>query len=245
MNSPQASPPSRPTPNRPPVRHLPNRTPVTAAPPTDRLSQDPAGSDRSCCTIVLIDVAMSARNGCQEQRRMRDDLYDLVLGAVQYGGLALDSLSPSDTGDGFRFIVPLDLVQPTQVVDLFVLGLTAGLREHRRRVNETARIRLRVAFDLGLVQRHRQNWTGDPLVRVARLADADPARAALLSDRRLDLVAVVSDVLYDFAIRHGYGYLAPRCFQPVRVRVKEFDGNAWLYKPYSAGLCVGCDGAAA
>lgn len=176
---------------------------------------------------------------------MRDDLYDLVHSAVQYAGLAVDLLSPSDTGDGFRFVVPIDLVQPTQVVDLFVLGLAAGLREHRRRINETARIRLRVAFDLGLVQQHRQNWTGDPLVRVARLADAEPAREALHADRRLDLVAVVSDVLFDFAIRHGYGYLDPGRFLPVRVRVKEFDGNAWLYKPYSAGACHGCDGAAA
>jgi hypothetical protein len=233
MDSPQPSPSSRPTPSRPPVRHLPNGAAPT---PADRPAQDPA--DRSCCTIVLIDVAMSARNGWQEQRRMRDDLYDLVHGAVEYGGWAVEALSHSDTGDGFRFVLPLDLIQPTQVVDLFVLGLTAGLREHRRRVNEMARIRLRVAFDLGLVQQHRENWTGEPLVRVARLADAEPAREALQSDRRLDLVAVVSDVLYDFAIRHGLGYLAPGCFQPVRVRVKEFDRNAWLYKPVHCGAAA-------
>ena len=69
MDTSQPSPSSRPTPSRPPVRQLPNRT---AATPADRLSHDPAGSDRSCCTIVLIDVAMSAKNGCQEQRRMRE-----------------------------------------------------------------------------------------------------------------------------------------------------------------------------
>lgn len=245
MNSDQPAPPSRPTPSWPGVTPLSSQGLVTAPTPPARLGPDSAGPEREICTVVLLDTARSARTDCQGQRRMRDDLYDLIRGAVEYAGVALESLHPSDTGDGMRFIVPYNLIQPTHVVDLFVLGLAAGLREHRRRVSESARIRLRVGFDLGLVERHRQGWTGDPLVRVVRLVDAEPARQALRTDRRVDLVAMVSDVLYDFAIGHGYGYIAPDSFQLVRVRVKEFDRNAWLYKPPISGACGRCDSAAA
>lgn len=235
---------SRPTPSRPPVRAWPNRKPSTG-PASDGLISEVARPDRNLYTIVLIDLAMSAANDCQGQRRIRTDLYDLVHDVVRYGGLTLESLPFSDTGDGLRLVVPLDRIQPTQVVDMFVLGLTAGLREHRRRVRESARIRMRVAFDLGLVEPHLRGWTGDPLVRAARLVDAEPLRDALRSDRMLDLVVVVSDELYQSVVRHGYGYIAPDCFQAIHVRVKEFDATAWLLKPQANGLCGQCYGVAA
>jgi hypothetical protein len=132
------------------------------------------------------------------------------------------------------------VIKPTQVVDRIILGLLANLREHRRTVNEAARIRLRVAFDLGVVEPHRSGWSGDPLVKIARLVDAYPLRQALDENRSLDLAAVVSDVLFETVVRHGYGYIGPACFQSIRVKVKELDARAWLHVP-PAGTCGRCD----
>jgi hypothetical protein len=75
---------------------------------------------------------------------------------------------------------------------------------------------------------------------VARLVEAEPLRAALRDNHRLDLAAVVSDALYEAVIRHGYGYIGPSCFQPVRVVVKEYDGLAWQLLPGTAGVCGRC-----
>jgi hypothetical protein len=235
---------SRPTPERPAFRPQSNRR-TYATPTLDGRPADAGSPGRSLHTIVLIDVAMSARHDSRGQRRMRSDLYEMVRDVLRYGGFELESLPLTDTGDGLRLFLPLDRIQATHVVDMFVLGLAARLREHRQEVSEAARIRIRMAFDLGLIEPHLQGWTGDPLVRVARLIDAEQLRAALRVDQRLDLAAVVSDVFYEAVVRHGYGYIGPSCFRAIRVNVKEFDARAWQLAPGTVGMCGQCHGAAA
>src|SRR6266508_1272532 len=136
------------------------------------------------------------------------------------------------TGRNLYVIVLIDVVgSAAQVIDTFVGGLTAGLREHRRYVSEQARIRLRVCFDLGLVEAHRGSWAGDVLVRASRLIAAEPVREALRTEPDADLAAVVSDAMYDLVVRHGYGHTPPDSYREIRVRVKEFEGRAWLLVP--------------
>jgi hypothetical protein len=236
---------SRPTPCRPalgPTRH--RRAPAVPAPD----GQQTNGANRvggKLHTVVLADISTSARRDTQAQRRMRCHLYDIVSDVVQYAGLEIDSLPFTDTGDGMRLLLPVELIKPTHVVDLFVLGLNARLRDYRRDIVEAARIRLRVAFDLGVVESHLHGWAGDPLVRAARLVEAEPLREALRADLRLDLAVVVSDVLYEAVVRHGYGYIGPSCFRAIHVRVKEFDARAWRLMPGATGICGQCGDAAA
>jgi hypothetical protein len=168
---------------------------------------------------------------------MRDDLYEIMAEVADENRIDLESLAFDDTGDGLRLIIPLDLVQPTKLVDTFVAGLATGLREHRKHVSETARIRMRICVDLGVVEAHRRSWTGDVLVRAARLIDAQQVRDALDTNPDADLVAVVSDDIYKI-IQHGLGHIPAECFQEIRVQVKEFDGPAWLLAP--ANACPYC-----
>ena len=123
--------------------------------------------------------------------------------------------------------------------------MIAGLRQHRQYVAEESRIRVRVAFDIGLVQRHLRGWAGDALVRVARLVDAEPVRGVLQSHPGLNVAAVLSDFMYRVFIEPGDGYVASDCFQPIRVQVKEFDGQAWLLTRYASWPCGSCEEAAA
>ncbi len=216
-----------------------NRRTPTAPPPVGKPGvADSLGSN--LYTVVQMDVAMSARHHSQRQREMRRNLYEIVCNVVRYAGFELESAPFADTGDGLRLLLPLDLIRPTHVVDMFVLGLAARLREHRQEVNEAARIRMRVAFDIGLIEPHLQGWTGDTLVRVARLIEAEPLRAALRADRQLDLVAVVSDVFYEAVVTQGYGYIGRYCFRAIRVNVKEFNARAWQLTPGTAGMCGQC-----
>jgi hypothetical protein len=197
-------------------------------------------SRRSACTpnlynIVLTDIEKSASRSGNGHRHMRDDLYNIVAGVTAaYGGLDLEREVPyDDRGDGLRLILPIDQLPPTRVLDIFVLGLYAALREHRQYVSAAARIRMRVCFDIGLLEHHRRSWTGDPLVRAARLVDAQPVRQLLIDDPDTDLSVIVSDLMYEQIIRPGYGYIGPSCFRKVRVSIKEFDGCAWLLVPGS------------
>ncbi len=204
-----------------------------------------AGTGSDLSTVVLTDVTASARRDAQSQRRMRQDLYAIVRDVVRYVGLDLDTLATTDTGDGLRLLFPFSLLEPVRVVDMFILGLAAGLREHRQYVSELARIRMRVAFDFGHIERDPHGWTGDPLVRVARLIDAEPLRAALLADRGLDLAVVVSDGFFETVLRHGHGYVRPSCFREIQVSVKEFDARAWQLGSRVLGMCERCQGMAA
>lgn len=220
----------------------PRRRRGISAPPLSGAAAD-GRPDRNFYTVVLIDVSRSAAvTGIQRQRKLRNDLYDLVDSVVDYDGLSLDAIPFSDTGDGLRLCIPLNRIQPTHVVDLFVLGFTARLQVLRGAAAGGPRMRLRVAFDLGLVEPHRDGWAGEPLVRVARLIDAQPLRDAMRPERGgPDVGAVVSDVLFDSVIRHGHGYLTPSYFQPVQVRVKEFAARAWLLSPCGVMRCGRCD----
>ena len=239
MNADRITPSIRPTPDRP--TSPPNRRRgVFVSNLTNRPSVPPTRTDRNLYSIVLVDVAGSAALDGPGHRRMRDDLYQMLADVVGDHGLDLESLPYDDRGDGLRLVVPLDLIRPTRVVDVFVTGLAAALREHRRHVSPRARIRLRVCFDVGLVEPHWHSWTGDALVRAARLIDAGQLREALDAEPESDLVAVVSDWMYDSIVRHRFGYIQPDCFQEIRVQVKEFDGRAWLLGPRAAAPCQGC-----
>jgi hypothetical protein len=225
--------PSQTTPDVPPPRANAyyGRHGIAVGGRTNRTPSRPARVDQNLYSIVLIDVAGSAFRDGMGQRRMRDDLYGLVAGIAGDNGFDLDSMPYDDIGDGLRLVIPLNLIGPTRVIDAFVSGLAAGLREHRRHVSPQARIRMRVCFDLGLVEPHRKSWTGYPLVRAARLVNALPVREALVANPEVDLVAVVSDVMYESVVRHRFGPIPPDSYQEIRVQVKEFDGPAWLLVP--------------
>jgi len=195
------------------------------------------GTGGDLSTVVLTDVSGSAQRDQPCQRRMRHDLYEIVRDVVRYVGLDLNALQTTDTGDGLRLLFPCSALEPVRVVDTFVLGLSTRLCEHRRYVADTARIRMRLAFDFGQVEPDRHGLTGEPLVRVARLVEAASLRAALLDDDRVDLAAVVSDGLFDTVVRHGHGYLRPSCFREIQVTVKEFTARAWQLVPDAGGIC--------
>jgi hypothetical protein len=242
MPADHASPSNRPSPSGPTsTLRVPRRSRIVR-PSTDL----PAKYGRTISTVVLLDLSRSAGHDSQTQRNLRADLFELVRGVIEYTGLALKTFPLTDTGDGIRILVPVDCIQPFQVIDLFVYGLAARLRQHRRRVNFSARLRLRVAFDLGLVEPDVNGWwTGAPLIRVARLVDADAAREILYSDIAPDFVGIVSSEMYEAVIRHGYGYIAPDCFREVSVRIKEFHAHAWLLTPGAVDVCGQCRGIAA
>src|SRR5205823_11860248 len=121
---------------------------ATAVVPSRGQPANARGLGVDLSTVVLTDVSGSARRDQQGQRRMRQDLDEIVREVVRYVGLDLDSLSTTDTGDGIRLLFPTVVLEPIRVVDTFVLGLSTRLCEHRRYVAESARIRMRLAIDL-------------------------------------------------------------------------------------------------
>jgi len=69
-------------------------------------------------TVVLTDICASARRDHQSQRRMRQDMYEILRDVVRYVGLDLDSLHTTDNGDGLRLLFPASLLEPIRVARL-------------------------------------------------------------------------------------------------------------------------------
>lgn len=187
--------------------------------------------------IVQLDVVGSSERDAALQRRMRDDLYAMVRRVLAGQGVSRhDDVPVDDRGDELRLIVPETAVPLERLVDVFVAGLTVELREHARAVNPVARIRLRVCFDLGVLVRHHNGWAGDALVRVARLIEAEPLRAALRDNPDLTFAAVLSEDLFRQVIQQRLGHLDPDSLRPIHVSVKNFQADAWLLVPEGATL---------
>ncbi len=175
---------------------------------------------------------------------MREELQRLLNDIAKTSNLDFDLIGHRDTGDGFLLAIPQGVVPPQRVVDVFIARLSAGLREHARIATPATRLRLRVAFDIGLVERDSAGWTGPPLVRVARLVDAEETRNALRQNPQADFVVVLSDPLYREVVRQGFGDIDPDAYRQVLLRAKEFDGLAWLLVPGEAPTAPAGPGAA-
>src|SRR5262249_1144747 len=152
------------------------------------------------------------------QLRMRADLRAVIAGTLSRQPHDMSPVDRDDLGDGLRLIVPAT-IPPGTLLDPFVPNLASALREHRKAVADVARLRLRVAIHMGLLHRDR-GWAGQPLVHCARLLDAGPVRRILESVPQADLVMVVSQVIYDAVVRHGYG-LDPATYRQITINEKE------------------------
>lgn len=225
--------PQRSTDRWPSVNH--RRSAWATIEPADR-----ARARRSMHAVVQLDVVGSARRTIRAQQRMRDDLYTLVTEIVDENDIDPELVPFDDTGDGLRLIIPFNVLRPTRVIDVFIGGLKASLREHREQVQVGARIQLRLAFDVGLVARHRHNWSGDPVVRVTRLVDAPPLREVFRTDPDVDVAALVSNAMFQTVVQHRFGQIPLACYREVRVRLKELDERGWLLVPRLQCVCGGC-----
>src|SRR5262249_43194664 len=165
----------------------------------------------------------------REQLRMRATLRTIVSSALPPQAPDAAAVDVADLGDGLRLICPAP-ISPCTLLDPFVANLAWALRLCREVMADPVRLRLRVVVHAGLLHRDDGGWAGEPLVHCARLLDAPPVRRVLRVAESADLVVVISQVIYDSVVRHGYG-LDPAACQKVRIRVKETIADAWLHVP--------------
>jgi hypothetical protein len=192
-------------------------------------------NQRNLYGVVQFDVAGSGSRDSRLQTRMREDLHGITERLLVARDVDPGQLSIEDRGDQLRMIIPLTVMPPDRIVDVFVPGLVAELRENSRAASPAARIRLRLCIDIGLIEPHQGSWAGVALVRATRLLEAAPVRAALRANPEADLAVVLSDQMYEMVVRHRFGLLDPDRFERIRVHVKEFDADAWLLVPEPSG----------
>lgn len=170
------------------------------------------------CTVVVTDVAgFGALHRTNDDRRIiRGAILEMT--RVSLEGI-WDTCSCEDRGDGLLIISP-PAVPTARVLDCLRTMLPVALRKHNRTYAEPARIQLRVAVDVGPVISDDMGVSSDAVIRASRMRDAPVLKEAMDSEGAV-LGIIVSDFVYEAAVRQGSDFADPARYRTVAVTVKE------------------------
>jgi hypothetical protein len=186
---------------------------------------------------MVLDIAGSARWHNQDQLRARATLAAAIQSAVRAAGVTMADLAIEDRGDGMILLIP-PTVSKVDILDPIVPRLAERLHRHNATAESQRRIQLRVAIHAGEIHRDPHGWVGTDLITACRLVNAEPLYQLLDRNPRADLVLLVSDLIYQGVVRHGYRGIDPADYTQVNVVAKEVRTLAWLRTPHAGLLPV-------
>ncbi|MEU4742799.1 hypothetical protein AB0G02_20370, partial [Actinosynnema sp. NPDC023658] len=184
------------------------------------LRQSPGPEHRS---VFVVDIAGFGRWNDPTQLRARQVLRHAVRSGLRAAGVRWSELAVHDRGDGMMVLVPAS-VSKLDLLDPAIPAMIAVLRRHNAAVAPEQHIRVRLALHAGEVQRDPHGWVGADVNTACRLADSAPVREHLTGEA----VLVVSEVIYQGVVRHGYRRVDPNAYHRVEVSLKELHAAAWV-----------------
>ncbi|WP_395108838.1 hypothetical protein [Actinomadura sp. SCN-SB] len=180
-----------------------------------------------CCAA---DIVRWSTRRTPEQLFAQDEMNEVMLSALRSAGLP--ERIDQTAGDGTLVVAPGD-IDPSVVIPDLLYALRVELRAKNALFMPPARVRLRVALTMGLVPAGSLGFGGDTIIRCFRLLNSPPVKEALALLPEADLAVIVSGVLYDDVVRHGFRSPRPEEFRKVRCAPPgtDFAEDAWLYVP--------------
>lgn len=175
------------------------------------------------CTVVMTDVVGYSRRNAVERKNVRTAF--IMMLKRSFGG-AWDSCLWSSPGDGLLIVVP-PVIPTSTVMERLHRALPAELARHNYAYQAAARIRLRVAVDVGPVETDPIGLTGATIIRAARMVDAPALRDAINSDGT-SLGIIVSDFVHDTVIRRVEDQDTLESYKPVEVSLKDTRITGWM-----------------
>jgi hypothetical protein len=182
--------------------------------------------------IVGIDIERYSRIEWTDpiRARLRERLYRLVNEALVQAAIDPALTSRSDTGDGLWLLVAAE-VSSARLLHPLVAHIVNGLREENKETSAAECMRLRFVVHAGEVLRDAHGETGASVIHAARLLDAQAGRVILSRSAEATAVLMVSDVIYEGVVRHGYEGIDRAGWQAIRVHAKETSTRAWVHLP--------------
>jgi hypothetical protein len=179
--------------------------------------------------LVAYDVEGYGGRGKRQELATQQRLVDVLKYAFGEAGLPVEAYEIQEQGDGGLALLPTGTgVDEPRVIRTLIDAFDTALGDINEELIASANMRLRVAFDEGVVHRAAHGFAGPAVTAVCRLRDAMVVKE-MLKRSSGDLIVVVADHLYQDVLMHER--VRSRAFDRVEVKAKEFVATAWFYLP--------------
>jgi hypothetical protein len=177
------------------------------------------------CTVILTDVVGFGARHRSDRDRQIIRREGLAMMQASLGSL-WETVISEDRGDGLLIVVPHHVPTP-KVMECVHREVPGRLRLHNHTYGEAARIRLRIAVNVGPVMGDPLGMSGDAIIRTARLVEAPPLKEAMAATG-VSLGIIVSQFVYETAIEPLNELIDTNEYEVVEVHNKEFRSPAWM-----------------
>ena len=188
-----------------------------------------------------MDIEGSTHRTNPVKEELRDQVYQLVLGALTMAGIDSRHYDPfTDRGDGVLVLLrPADEFPKPFLLSRLIPALASLLAAHNSGISAADQpriLRLRAVIHAGEVHYDGKGFFGEDLDVAFRLLDA-PRFKALARGGTAALAVVASDYMYQAIIRHGYDGIDGDDFFPlVTVTVGLQRRKGWVHLPHAGGF---------
>jgi hypothetical protein len=163
------------------------------------------------------------------RQAVRAGLYHVLRESFHAARLAWPPGQHEDRGDGVIALVS-PLIPKVLLIDPLLSCLRATLSAYNRTAPLAERFRLRCAIHAGEVSDDEYGMSGIDLILTCRMLESAELRTSLLHSPD-DVAVIVSNAIYEAAVRHGYRDIDPASYHPVRVQVKKNRVHGWVHLP--------------
>jgi|HubBroStandDraft_1064217.scaffolds.fasta_scaffold104981_2 hypothetical protein len=181
-------------------------------------------------SILIVDIEDSDSRPDNIKALHRAEVRQIVMGSIADTGITPDRYDwPADTGDGLRVLLA-PAVPKNRLAGPLISALTKRLVSCNATAPDGAHMRLRAVLSAGELRKDSYDYFGSPLNEAYWLLNSDELRTCL-SKTTAPMALIVSDIIYDGVVRHGYPQIDPGMFEMRVVKHKKRDVRVWVCFP--------------
>jgi hypothetical protein len=205
---------------------------ASPAAPARPAAGSPGGPPASTL-YAYADIVGYSRFNARLQEESQDRLVRILDASLTEAGLRPEAVTGQNQGDArlLRFPAAADVGRVLAVMPRHLQGELAARNEF---MAPQARLRVRLAYAMGISVEGRAGLVGNAPIAVVRLANASTFRQAMGAVPRADSGVILDTYLYDQYVRQDFRPdMGAAEYIPVRVHdpAKAFTADAWLRLP--------------
>ena len=173
-----------------------------------------------------VDIVGFGARSAPKRKDAQDRLDDLLGQVLDDLEAAPDETDSQSIGDGRKVFLPVG-TQLQEALPTLLQAWKRCLNVDNERYRD--RLRLKLSIAMGLVGLEAAGFSGQAVIELDRLLNCASLRNAIEQYTSADVVALLSNTLYDIVVTDEYPGLTAAEFVEVQTSVREYRRSAWLW----------------